>query len=408
MKEISCKNGSFYVDNRTLSFLRIYKGGEVDSDLEEIFPDSPLAFFAGTSLDFSNINRFMNFLENPRGVELKGLYVDHLDEMVDMVKSLVDLSCEYALNNGNVDRVVYRYEDMRNLKGYQNGYLTSLKSTSDKARTIAFTFGSDYTNPFLYKVNGFCPYMEVEKILGECNFSNEDEYIFPPFIKCELTDEYEEDYNKTDYYRVVNIKDDYEDGDYDLDSLSSAFESVKDKYEVKFGEDKKNGVVSDELCELSSHIRNYLKGYSRNKYKEYYELYKRKYESSLESIDTYWGEEYVGFEDALVKYFSNTDPDKSWYGNDTVHVLVFSELVESGFIPNDLLSTMFSSDSPSVVEDFLKNRNDGFRSLSDSEYKTFISNFNVLCNRNEILQTRINLANKMVCDDYTDGKNSIK
>ncbi|MBE6150448.1 MAG: hypothetical protein E7162_01335 [Firmicutes bacterium] len=408
MKEISCKNGSFYVDNRTLSFLRIYKGGEVDSDLEEIFPDSPLAFFAGTSLDFSNINRFMNFLENPRGVELKGLYVDHLDEMVDMVKSLVDLSCEYALNNGNVDRVVYRYEDMRNLKGYQNGYLTSLKSTSDKARTIAFTFGSDYTNPFLYKVNGFCPYMEVEKILGECNFSNEDEYIFPPFIKCELTDEYEEDYNKTDYYRVVNIKDDYEDGDYDLDSLSSAFESVKDRFEVKFGEDKENGAVSDELCELSSHIRNYLKGYSRNKYKEYYELYKRKYKSSLESIDTYWGEEYVGFEDALVKYFSNTDSDKSWYGNDTVHVLVFSELVESGFIPNDLLGTMFSSDSPSVVEDFLKNRNDGFRSLSDSEYKTFISNFNVLCNRNEILQTRINLANKMVCDDYTDGKNSIK
>ena len=408
MKEISCKNGSFYVDNRTLSFLRIYKGGEVDSDLEEIFPDSPLAFFAGTSLDFSNINRFMNFLENPRGVNLKGLYADHLDEMVEMVKSLVDLSCEYALNNGNVDRVVYRYEDMRNLKGYQNGYLTSLKSTSDKARTIAFTFGSDYTNPFLYKANGFCPYMEVEKILGECNFSNEDEYIFPPFIKCELTDEYEEDYNKTDYYRVVNIKDDYEDGDYDLDSLSSAFESVKDRFEVKFGEDKKNGVVSDELCELSSHIRNYLKGYSRNKYKEYYELYKRKYESSLESIDTYWGEEYVGFEDALVKYFSNTDPDKSWYGNDTVHVLVFSELVESGFIPNDLLGTMFSSDSPSVVEDFLKNRNDGFRSLSDSEYKTFISNFNVLCNRNEILQTRINLANKMVCDDYTDGKNSIK
>ena len=46
----------------------------------------------------------MNFLENPRGVKLKGLYVDHLDEMVDMVKFLVDLSCEYALNNGNVDR----------------------------------------------------------------------------------------------------------------------------------------------------------------------------------------------------------------------------------------------------------------------------------------------------------------
>ena len=190
--------------------------------------------------------------------------------------------------------------------------------------------------------------------------------------------------------------------------MSSVFTSIKDRFVSKFSEDKKNDVVSDELCELSSHIRDYLKGYSRNKYKEYYALYKQKYESSLESIDTYWGEEYIGFEDALVKYFSNTDPNKSWYGNDTVHVLVFSELVESGFIPNDILGTMFSSDSPSFVEDFLKNRNDGFRSLSDSEYKTFISNFNVLCNRNEILQTRINLANKMVCDDYTDGKNSIK
>ena len=84
----------------------------------------------------------MNFINNPTNELLtnKRLNVDSIEQIVDAMEAFINLSCKYALNKGEIGEKIYRYEDIRNIGGYESGKLTSLKSTSNKPRTAAGTF----------------------------------------------------------------------------------------------------------------------------------------------------------------------------------------------------------------------------------------------------------------------------
>lgn len=409
---VDCKNGSFNIEERALAFLRIYKGVETDEDLANVFSSSAYGFLTKTFLNYRNINLFLNFLSNPNSVSIMDLKICNVDEMIEMIESFVDVSCEYALNDGNLDRVLYRYEDKRNINGYTDGSFSSIKSASCKPRTIKYTFGSDFTVPLAYQVYGFCPYIKIDDVLGTSLFSNEEEYIFPPFIGCELTDDYVNDYQDTDSFRIISVKDDYLGVDSaKLEESFHIFNSCKKDFQEVFRRDRKNGFVSDELLELSKNVHDYLRNYARNKYHIYSLYHQSKYSDNSDEVSSLWGDEYKGIEDAMVQYFCNSNPEKSWASNDTLHVYVFEKLVDNGFIPVDILPELYISGNSKVLDDFFKNRNDdsGYRSLSDDEYQEFINNFNLAAGYGnnhypEIVAKRMEAANNIIYADYIEQR----
>lgn len=404
MSTIKCKNGSFDINENQLSYLRLYKSTETQEDVKRIYGYNDIH----TSLGYKNINLFMNFLNNPTPELLAVVYVEHIDKMVDEIKALIDISCEYALNEGEIEGRIYRYEDARNIDGYKKGELSSLKSTSDKPSTIKFTFEGENTVPLAIKAPTFCPYIKIDEILSFNRFSNESEYILPPYVSCVLTNEYEYDRFRNDSYRIVRINGDYYNADPNkMASSYHEYNQYKKSYDNLFYNDKRKGTISEELMIATNTINEYLKQYARCQYLKYNELYNVKYKQTKSSIETNWPEEYKGLEEAIAKYCTNQDPNKSWVAANEYGAYALGYLVDSNFIPREKLFEIYNSKDKTALDKFLKERfdNSGYNPLSETEFKEFLKLFNTAAGYGQEKPTKeeiITATNKLACLEFIE------
>ena len=383
---------TFEISKNELDALKIYKTKSVGD------------------IGYENINLFMNFLNNPSDELLTNikLNIDSIDNIIDAMKSFIDLSCKYALNNGEIGERLYRYEDERNLDSYKNGFITSLKSTSNKPRTVKYTFGHEKTVSLVFKpTKTFCPYIKVDDIINNSAlFANESEFLLPPYVNCELTDEYEKDNFQNDSYRVIHIKDNFSDPNVEkLDILYRKYCIYRESYTQLFKYDKKQGKVSEELKKDTEVINNYLKEYARCQYFKYNELYKKKYNIEEKNINFDNLNIDQGIHDAINKYYANQDPNKSWIETKDYGVYTLQYLIEHDSIPNHILNSVYNNQDLSILEKYLKeeNTNSRFSSFSDETYQEFLKLFNIASGYNDEKSTReerINAANSLSCGEF--------
>ena len=372
---INCKNGSFTINDVALSFLRFYKSVANKEDFKNIFNKNAL----GSPLGYKNINLFMNFLANPNDEMLQLLDVDYVDKIIESIKTFIDISCEYALNDGEIDCLLYRYEDKRNIEGYQQGMLTSTKSTSNKPYTTKFTFETDNTVPLVIKAPSFCPHIRLDEIIKDGYFSNEAEYLLPPYVGCILTDEYEYNRHVNDSYRVVRIIDEYLDANPEhLEKAFNDYQLLKNSITSLFLQAKKEGIVSKELKDASSIINEYLKEYARCKYKKYYELYKNKYHQNSQSKNNL-KDIHQGLQEAITKYCTNNDLNKNWIASGDYNVYALEYLIDSQFITIEEVFELHKRNDYEALDNFFKQRKDTskYASLSEEEYSEFLKYFNI-------------------------------
>ena len=390
----SYDNETFEINNNELELLKTYK--------TKTFGD----------IGYENINLFMNFINNPTNELLtnKRLNVDSIEQIVDAMEAFINLSCKYALNKGEIGEKIYRYEDIRNIGGYESGKLTSLKSTSNKPRTAAGTFNYENSVPLVFKSgDSFCPYIKIDEIINDASlFANEGEILLPPYINCVLTNEYEKDRFNNDSYRVVRIEDSYSAPNIEkLEDTFHKYGEYKETYTQLFKRDKEQGKVSEELKNATEAINNYLKEYARCQYYKYNELFKRKYNIVEKNIATDSSNQYQGIYDSINKYFTNKDPNKSWAIDQEYGVYALEYLVENNFIPKDILSTTYNNQDLGELEKFLKERNDNseYSSISDETYQKFLKLFNIASGYDPEKSTReerINAANILAYGDYIE------
>ena len=390
----SYDNETFEINNNELELLKTYK--------TKTFGD----------IGYENINLFMNFINNPTNELLtnKRLNVDSIEQIVDAMEAFINLSCKYALNKGEIGEKIYRYEDIRNIGGYESGKLTSLKSTSNKPRTAAGTFNYENSVPLVFKSgDSFCPYIKIDEVINDASlFANEGEILLPPYINCVLTNEYEKDRFNNDSYRVVRIEDSYSAPNIEkLEDTFHKYGEYKETYAQLFKRDKEQGKVSEELKNATEAINNYLKEYARCQYYKYNELFKRKYNIVEKNIATDSSNQYQGIYDSINKYFTNKDPNKSWAIDQEYGVYALEYLVENNFIPKDILSTTYNNQDLGELEKFLKERNDNseYSSISDETYQKFLKLFNIASGYDPEKSTReerINAANILAYGDYIE------
>jgi len=406
---VKCENGSFEISEKELFFLQEYKG------------DTAIDSQKNRYLDHKNLNLLLNFLINPNSVPIKNLIAEEkcIDILVEQIKAYIEIACKYALNTGPIDKKIYRYENKKNISGYKKGILTSLKSTSEKVHTIKSDFENTTTEPteaLTYKLYGFIPYIQIDEILNSLGLvgfhSNESEYLFPPFIHCLYTDEFEMDRMKDDNFHIIKIMDKYEDAD--EEKLQKSFEDynkIKDSFDKLFFANVMAGVLSSELVELTKIISEYLKNYARCMYSKYYKAYQEKYNTDFR-YNTKWGEEYRGLEETIIQYCECPDVSKIERTNLSVYTLKF--LVKSGFIPEYILFQTYNDDSPIYLEMFLTMRldDDGFRALTQEEWTEFVENFNIVAGYGNdkfgyTLPEREDIGGKIAYADYTNKESKI-
>lgn len=390
----SYDNETFKINNNELELLKTYK--------TKTFGD----------IGYENINLFMNFINNPTNELLtnKRLNVDSIEQIVDAMEAFINLSCKYALNKGEIGEKIYRYEDIRNIAGYESGKLTSLKSTSNKPRTAAGTFNYENSVPLVFKSgDSFCPYIKIDEVINDASlFANEGEILLPPYINCVLTNEYEKDRFNNDSYRVVRIEDSYSAPNIEkLEDTFHKYGEYKETYAQLFKRDKEQRKVSEELKNATEAINNYLKEYARCQYYKYNELFKRKHNIEEKNIATDSSNQYQGIYDSINKYFTNKDPNKSWAIDQEYGVYALEYLVENNFIPKDILSTTYNNHDLGELEKFLKERNDNseYSSISDETYQKFLKLFNIASGYDQEKSTReerINAANILAYGDYIE------
>ena len=118
------------ISEQELNYLQIYKGKDEEEALQRLHPEmSPtLAFLYSSYLSYRNVNAFLSFIASPESVPLDNLHVRMVGDVVEMIKSIIHASCEYALENPPRQRTLYRYEHKNNLPSYYKQEITSMKS----------------------------------------------------------------------------------------------------------------------------------------------------------------------------------------------------------------------------------------------------------------------------------------
>lgn len=388
---IKCKDGSFEITDRQLNFLKYYKSVADDNNISN-----------STYFGYKNINLFLNFLANPSDNLLDKIEITDIKSMIECIKTFIDISCEYALSNDYIDRKLYRYENKDNINGYKNGKLTSLKSTSNKATTIRYNFSNSEQVPLVFKVAGFCPYIKIDDIIKTNLFSNEEEYLLPPYVNCILTDQYENHYSERDeLYRIGIIKDDYKDANPNkmIEEYHKYFDCV-DSFRNLFIKDSENGKVSEELRNVANTINEYLSEYAKCQYFLYKVKSDKKYYDRKMHVETYWNGKYRGIEEAIRKYCTNQDSNRSWIYSSENNVWALEYLIENEYFTESEIYNIFNNDDPKLLDELLKNRYDKskYNSLDESEYQTFLDLFNTAGGYNELapsLPDEIEAANKL-------------
>jgi len=269
------------ISDKERAYIEIYKGND-DKSVRKIYPDIPegTEWYYATDLSYNNVNHFLNFIADPDSVPFDKVSLYHIEDMVEMVKALIHVSCEYALERPQPKEILYRFENSRNIPSYEKGELPSLKSTS-KSSSESTVF--DYQNAvaLAFKTEGFCPFLSVDDVIDGGVFSDEKEILFPPFIKVQLTDDYS--YTRSGDFQIVKVKDDFkEEGYIDKNQLEELYIDTMKNIEKTYYRDRKNKEVSEELSNQTFVIYNYLREYARNMFREYKQKYEQKHQKEAE------------------------------------------------------------------------------------------------------------------------------
>ena len=254
-----------------INYVKIYQGRT-----SNVGTDNPDKL---AQLQHENINRFLRFIKDPDSVDLKDIKISNVQDIIYMIHTLCELAgksaIEFKLNRDEfyqtlIDRSFYRYENVNNLPNYNEGCLSNFKSTGINKSNIAW-FASADKILLNYKMKGFCPIIPVNIIVNRSSkidiesawFDDEQEYLFPPFLDCRIEG------NNTE---VGIFKEDTFDTS-DVESCMIACHEIEEKFNQKFEEDQKAGIVSEQLKKYCKVIYQYLYTFSRIGYNHYKEIY---------------------------------------------------------------------------------------------------------------------------------------
>ena len=246
-------------------YIRIYKG--VDDYLARINVSSmePLkqlkVRLRYDQLSYRNINMFLNFINNPDAIKLDYVMVEDVNDIVEMIKSLISVSCKATLSY-QPQETLYRYENINNINAYANGNLSSFKSTSWNISS-AEEFKKYNTVLLEYNIGGFCPVIPIDKVIDGGLLSDEHEFLLPPYLDCYMEG------NKV----KVGFNDDNKIDETDYNYYNMIYMFNKDSFTEQFKQDKEKGIASEQLKEQCEILKGLLSTYARLNYRHYEQLY---------------------------------------------------------------------------------------------------------------------------------------
>jgi len=259
------------ITNKELAYLKLYKGK--DEGIKYLYPDAEeeMYWYYAIDYNYNNINSLINFVFTKNPNLLKNLSVWRLDEMLDMVFTLSDFACRFAIENPREFGNLYRMEHKDNLNNYAaDGMMTSFKSTS-KSNSEVTVFEDNNSVGLKFETEGFIPYIDIDKIVKGTVFADEKEIIFPPCIQGNITGE------KVNYYNndfiCVKLQDDFEMESYNCENSKALYEQIKTDFVNEMTKAIKTGDVSPKLNEYCQIVSTYIYQTLRHMYNNYYKIY---------------------------------------------------------------------------------------------------------------------------------------
>lgn len=373
--KINCNEGSVELSPKELLFLKCYKASVTMEEIEDIFGEDMNLFektMISSILNYSNMNMFSNFICNPSKELMDECIIKKVDLMIEVIKSIIDISCKFALANGSISNNTFRCENKNNrVSYYKNDFLDTPKSTSLSSRSSYSLFGKENTYFIKYQLDEVCPYFDMEKIpVGMMD--GELEILLPPFLHITNTMDCEDifidniGYVHTD---IINVDCNFineENIEISQEKIEYASKKIEEYYSSG-NEELSEDVISNIKC-----VYLYLKNYAEKKYKEFSKLYKDKYTFTTNLT---WDEKQKGLEQAIKKIITlpiNTSIKK--FGFDGLGMIY---LIKRGFISYEIIKESYDKNDPYIVGNYLKQRDDieEFDSLTDEEYERFLELF---------------------------------
>ena len=274
---INCNNGSMSLSKYDLLLLKLYKGSASHEDIKKVYgEDLDIVDLVNIdiSIGYENLNLFLNLINNPTAELFEKVNLTNIELMMDAIKRLIDISCEYSLKNGSLNDSVYRSENINNRASYfMNNYVSSFKSTSLIDRTAKRMFGKENTYFIKYNLNDICPYIDMEKIpVGY--MEGEMEILLPPFLQINIEYDKEmvvdEEIVKGDFINVVL---DYENENDMYISNNDIINAINDIKKKSYSHNDLNY----EDYETINKIKLYLKKYATQKYNDFIDEYNNIY-----------------------------------------------------------------------------------------------------------------------------------
>ena len=264
---------------KEIGYLELYKGKSKGIKKLDLIINEKLEGFYSYVFEYQNINRFMNFLATKDPLLMENMYTDifkrdFLENIIDMIFTISDIACRYALDNRQYYDCLFRFENKNNLKDYEEGNSTnSFKSTST-SDSESSVFNKPDTIPLVFKTNDFIPHIHIDEIIDINEFSDEKEILFPPFIRGILTGK-KEKHNYWEFHEV-RIDDSFSifDEEQDFTNYGQMFDSIKADFTNELNNCKKNKIVSDKLKSYCDIIYKYLYTKIREMYIDYSIEYK--------------------------------------------------------------------------------------------------------------------------------------
>ena len=261
---------------KELGYLELYKG--IDAGIDAIRPDvkPEQRWFYAVDYNYSNVNNLINFAFTKDPNLLKHLHVWDLERVLDMVFTISDVACRYAIENPQMPYYLYRMENRNNLNNYEEGGMTlSFKSTS-KSNSEVLVFQDRDAVGLTFDTEGFVPYIDVDRIVRGSVFSDEKEILFPPCIQGHFTGTSEEHHGVN--YAGVQLYDTFEKERITTpEQAKKLFDHVKGKIVGEIMDCEKKGEVSENLKTYCSVLATYIYSNLRSMYHKYANIYEQKY-----------------------------------------------------------------------------------------------------------------------------------
>lgn len=260
-------------DEKELTYLNLYKGNDVEK--LEIFCQNSipnalnkkLLPFANLYFSHTQINSLVNFLFTNDLELLDNICIKtDIDNTLDMVFTLSNIACRYALNNPLHVATLYRAEHKKNFKNYALGNMSLSFNSTSKKKSETSVFQDDDTINLKVNTSGFVPYIPVDVILKSGVFSDEAEILFPPCIKCIV--------NSNDNENKVTFTDDHILNGEDnvsqiIPKIKELYNNIKERFNEELYECQKKKIVSDNLKKYCEIVRTYMFINLRNMYNYY-------------------------------------------------------------------------------------------------------------------------------------------